>query len=145
MSKLLACPLTIRGVEELDGFARVGVSHVLSILDPYQPEPPIFGRYRPHRRTTMRFHDVVTAVDGHQQPSETDVERILEFGRDVASSEPLHLLVHCYAGVSRSTAASLIRPATLTGTETARRIARASGARHPWAISMGCTIHGADS
>ena len=108
MAKLLPCPLTICGVEELDGFARVGVSHVLSILDPDQPEPPVFARYRPHQRTTLRFHDVVTVVDGHQLPVEADVERILEFGREFSSSEPLHLLVHCYAGVSRSTAASLI-------------------------------------
>lgn len=108
MAKLLPWPLTICGVEELDGFAKVGVSHVLSILDPADPEPPVFGRFRPHRRTSLRFHDVVVPVDGHQLPVEADVERILEFGRDVASSDPLHLLVHCYAGVSRSTAASLI-------------------------------------
>jgi len=108
MTTLLPCPLTICGLEELDGFARVGVSHVLSILDPADPEPPVFQRFRPHRRTSLRFHDVVTPVEGHQQPTEADVARILEFGRDTASSEPLHLLVHCYAGVSRSTAAALI-------------------------------------
>jgi predicted protein tyrosine phosphatase len=108
MAKLLPCPLTICGVAELDGFAKVGVSHVLSILDPADPEPPVFERFRQHRRTSLRFHDVVVPVDGHQLPVEADVERILEFGRDLSTSDPLHLLVHCYAGVSRSTAASLI-------------------------------------
>ncbi len=108
MANLLPCPLTICGVQELDGFAKVGVSHVLSILDPADPEPPVFQRYRPHRRTSLRFHDVVVPVDGHLLPVEADVERILEFGRDLSTTEPLHLLVHCYAGISRSTAASLI-------------------------------------
>lgn len=108
MSRLLPCSLTICGIEELDGFARVGVSHVLSILDPAYPDPPAFERFRPHRRTTLRFDDVVTEVDGHRLPVADDVARVLAFGRELAASEPLHLLVHCHAGVSRSTAASLI-------------------------------------
>jgi len=81
---------------------------VLSILGPSQPEPPVFEQFRPHRRTTLRFDDVVVAVEGHQQPSRENVESILALGRELAEGEPLHLLVHCLAGVSRSTAAAAI-------------------------------------
>ncbi len=41
--------------------------------------------------------------------------------------------------------ASVIRPATLTGTVAAARMRRLSGVRQPGGISIGCTIHTADS
>lgn len=101
--------LSICGVRELDGFAAQDVSDVLSILDPEQPEPDSFVRYGPHRRTTMRFHDIVLPVDGQIMPTSGDVRRILDFGMSLAAArDASHLLVHCYAGVSRSTAASAI-------------------------------------
>lgn len=108
MTRMLPYRLTICGIEELDSFARVGVSHVLSILGPQQPVPPVFERFRPHRRTTLRFDDVVVPVEGHAQPARPHVEAILALGRDLAAGEPQHLLVHCMAGVSRSTAAAAI-------------------------------------
>ena len=37
--------ITVCGLEELAGHAERQVSHVLSILDPEQPEPEAFGAY----------------------------------------------------------------------------------------------------
>jgi predicted protein tyrosine phosphatase len=106
---LLPVRLSICGVRELDGFAQAGVSDVLSILDPEQAVPDSFQRYSPHRRTTMRFHDVVLPADGQTMPERGDVRRILDFGMSLgAARDASHLLVHCYAGVSRSTAATAI-------------------------------------
>ncbi len=98
--------LTICGLEELEGHGSRGVTHVLSILDPATPDPD-FGRYPPHDRTLLRFDDIVEAETGKVLPSRADVEAILAFGRAAAEqvSPEGHLLVHCHAGISRSTAA----------------------------------------
>ncbi|HYZ40298.1 MAG TPA: protein-tyrosine-phosphatase, partial [Stellaceae bacterium] len=41
-------------------------------------------------------------------PTRQDVERLLVFGREVSETPEAHLLVHCRAGVSRSTAAAAL-------------------------------------
>jgi predicted protein tyrosine phosphatase len=106
---LLPFRVSICGVDELHGFAGAGISDVLSILDPGHPEPEAFRHYRAHRRTSLRFHDVVLPAEGYALPGRGDVRRILEFGADLgAARDASHLLVHCYAGVSRSTAAAAI-------------------------------------
>ncbi|WP_029011080.1 tyrosine phosphatase family protein [Azospirillum halopraeferens] len=99
--------VTVCGLDELQGHCATGVSHVLSILDPDHPEPTAFGAYGEHERLELRFHDVVNVEGSMQAPTPADVERVLAFGRDLLA-EPAgcgHLLVHCHAGVSRSTAA----------------------------------------
>jgi len=106
---LLPCRLTICGVGELDGFAQAGVSDVLSIINPDTPEPDAFRSFARHRRTTLRFHDVVLPIEGQTLCGNNDVGRILEFGRKLAAERDAeHLLVHCMAGISRSTAAAAI-------------------------------------
>jgi predicted protein tyrosine phosphatase len=98
--------LTVCGLDELEGHGAWGVSHVLSILDPDWPEPAAFEAFGPHFRATFRFHDAIEAAPGVVLPKKTDVEAILAFGRD--AGEISHLLIHCHAGVSRSTAATLM-------------------------------------
>jgi len=99
--------LTICGLEELDSHRTRGVTHVLSILDPERPEPQSFWAYDPHRRTTLHFHDVIEPGPGLVLPKRDHVQAILNFGHTIADAkrEEVHLLVHCHAGVSRSTAA----------------------------------------
>jgi predicted protein tyrosine phosphatase len=96
--------LTICGLDELDYQSAQGVTHVLSILDPDWPEPPAFRAYDAHLRTTLYFHDAIEAAPGIVLPAVSDVEAILAFGRDI-DGDLRHLLVHCHAGISRSTAA----------------------------------------
>lgn len=104
--------LTVCGLEELEGHNARGVTHVLSILDPGWPDPTAFHAYESHHRTTLRFHDVIEPEPGFVLPEPEHVEAILEFGRGLAADgagragpSPGHLLIHCHAGVSRSTAA----------------------------------------
>jgi predicted protein tyrosine phosphatase len=99
--------LTICGLEELDGQSARGVTHVLSLLDPGWPEPPAFSAFEPHRRATMHFHDAIEPAPGVVLPRLADIEAILAFGRDIGD-EVDHLLIHCHAGISRSTAAMLM-------------------------------------
>jgi predicted protein tyrosine phosphatase len=98
--------LTICGIDELSGFCQAGASHVLSILDPNSPVPDAFGAFGEHIRLELRFDDIIEDVPGRLPPNKTHVTRMLAFGHELVA-EPranAHLLVHCHAGVSRSTA-----------------------------------------
>ena len=103
--------LTICGLQELGAFQNAAVTHVLSILDPHYPEPQDFAAYGPHRRLTLRFDDIIDATAGMLLPQRDHIQSLLEFGSGLASVEgdPLaHLLIHCHAGISRSTASMTI-------------------------------------
>jgi len=106
---LLGYPVSICGVAELRDFATRGVSHVLSILDPYTPTPAAFAVFAPHRRVDMRFHDRIVG-DNYDWPlpEESDAKSVLDFGESLRSDDVAHLLVHCFAGVSRSTASAVM-------------------------------------
>jgi predicted protein tyrosine phosphatase len=98
--------LTICGLDELDEHSARRVTHVLSILDPDWPEPASFRAFESHFRTTLHFHDAIEPGRGIVLPQVADVEEILGFGRDL--DDLGHLLVHCHAGISRSTAAMMM-------------------------------------
>jgi hypothetical protein len=58
-SDMVPFKITVCGIEELGNHCDVGVSHVLSILDPSAPELPVFGSFGEHERIELRFDDVV--------------------------------------------------------------------------------------
>jgi predicted protein tyrosine phosphatase len=105
---LLPYRITICGLSELPYHADAGVSHVISILDPAWPDPDDFRAYGVHRRVVWRFDDVVEVGLGYAEPSIRDVEAILRLGRELQAEPVEQLLVHCHAGVSRSTATVII-------------------------------------
>lgn len=108
--------ISVCGIEELAGHDRGAITHVLSILDPGWPEPEALRDFAVDRRLKLHFHDVIEPLPGSIAPQRWDVELLLAFGRDLgtiggmAGEEPRHphLLVHCHAGVSRSTAAAIL-------------------------------------
>ena len=108
-----ASQLTICGLAELDLHRARGVTHVLSIMDPDWPDPESFTGYTPHHRAILRFHDAIESGDGTILPERAHVEHVVAFAeRVVADLTPRgagHVLVHCHAGVSRSTAAMALR------------------------------------
>jgi predicted protein tyrosine phosphatase len=98
--------ITVCGLDELAGHRDARVSHVLSILDPEWPAPEVFGTFGEHEKLELRFHDVLEEGPGRVAPKPIHVEQLLAFGRRLGR-EPAtdaHLLVHCHAGVSRSSA-----------------------------------------
>lgn len=101
--------ITICGIPELGAHCAAGVTHVLSILDPGYPDPVAFNDFSAHRRFGLRFHDVIGPYGDDILPSAADVAALLEFGREVElAGQDTHLLIHCHAGVSRSTASAAL-------------------------------------
>jgi predicted protein tyrosine phosphatase len=117
MNAIAPFRISVCGIEELASHCEIGVSHVLSILDPDWPVPEAFGTFRKHAKLELRFHDVIEAqTAGTIVPQPEHVADILGFGRRLIAEQEAdaHLLVHCHAGVSRSTAAvALILAQTL--------------------------------
>lgn len=100
--------ITICGIPELDEHCAAGVTHIVSILDPESPDPPTFAKFAPHWRLDLRFHDIIEPNRCQLAPSRGDVAQLLGFGRELNDRAGNHLLVHCHAGVSRSTAAAAL-------------------------------------
>lgn len=100
--------VTICGIPELGEHCAAGVTHVLSILDPEWPDPTAFAEFAPHHRLSLRFHDIIETEPGRLAPTRDNVARLLAFGGQLHESGGGHLLVHCHAGVSRSTASAAL-------------------------------------
>jgi len=100
--------LTICGIPELEEHCATGVTHVLSILDPGYEDPATFTAFPPHHRLLFRFHDIIEPRPGRTPPSTGDVKRLLALGRELVTTPQKHLLVHCHAGLSRSTASAVL-------------------------------------
>jgi predicted protein tyrosine phosphatase len=81
-------------------------SHVLTLLAP-EGEHPACGEAS---HLVLRFNDITTAMNGLIAPSTDTVRDILDFGMTWSALAPPRapLLVHCFAGISRSTAAAYI-------------------------------------
>jgi predicted protein tyrosine phosphatase len=98
---------SVCGIQELAGHCESCVSHVVSILDPDWPVPEAFGAYGEHARLELRCHDVIEEANSDMiAPRQDHVADLLAFGRALLEERrgDTHLLVHCHAGVSRSTA-----------------------------------------
>jgi predicted protein tyrosine phosphatase len=96
---IIVCPLS-EVTRELD-YSRP--ARLISLLAPDQdaPEAPA-----DKPRLTLRFHDISEPREGLVAPSRTMVAELLEFGAAWREQGPL--LVHCWMGISRSTAAALV-------------------------------------
>jgi predicted protein tyrosine phosphatase len=104
---LVSYRITICGLAELEEHAPTPFDRVVSILDPVWPDPPAFSRFAPHRRVVYRFDDVVEERDPAVAPQPEHVVAILDLGRAFAAETVEHVLIHCHAGLSRSTAAAI--------------------------------------
>jgi predicted protein tyrosine phosphatase len=80
-----------------------GVRHVVTLLAPDTPHDPPRG-VDSARHLKLYFHDIVQHMDGHTPPSAADAERMIAFFQSWDREAPM--LIHCWAGISRSTAAA---------------------------------------
>ncbi len=111
MRESTATRRSVCGISELEAHGDRNVTHVLSIMDPGWSTPAAFARYPTHHRLDLRFHDAIEEAPDVILPERSHVEAILAFGSrlvaDHADRGVGHVLIHCHAGVSRSTAAML--------------------------------------
>ena len=114
------------GIEELEGHCATNASHVLSILDPDHPVPEAFGAFGEHVKLELRFHDIIEETQGQILPRPAHVDDILNLGMDLQREpfETRRLLVHCHAGISRSTASMAMILAQALPDESAETILR---------------------
>jgi predicted protein tyrosine phosphatase len=91
---LAALPETVR---------LTGASHVLTVMaNVEQVARPVSVLPANHLKVSM--DDITQEMDGFVAPSETHIEQVLNFVRGWDRSAPM--VVHCYAGISRSTASA---------------------------------------
>lgn len=87
-----------------------GASHVLTLINemtPVTPPPSI----RPENYLFLGMNDIIVPIHGMTPPGQEHVEAMLGFVRRWDQERPL--VIHCYAGISRSTAAAFIATCAL--------------------------------
>ena len=80
-----------------------GASHVLTVManvDQVQRPESVL----PANHLKVQMDDITEAIDGFVAPSGQHIEKVLAFVRGWDRNAPL--VVHCYAGISRSTASA---------------------------------------
>jgi predicted protein tyrosine phosphatase len=80
------------------------VSHVVSLLDPNTPFP-VIKEVGP-RHLCIEVHDIEEEMEGLDPLCDVRVKRMLDFVAGWDRARPI--LIHCYAGISRSTATAFI-------------------------------------
>jgi predicted protein tyrosine phosphatase len=78
---------------------------LLTLLSPDTP-PADWRAFACERHVRLAFHDIVEPMPGFVAPDRDIVQAVLDFGRH---GEPQRaLLIHCWAGISRSSAAAFV-------------------------------------
>ncbi|MBO6755330.1 MAG: tyrosine phosphatase family protein [Roseibium sp.] len=83
----------------------------------------------PSRHLFLGFNDIVEPIDGLTPPAEGHVERLLEFVGQWDRREAL--VIHCWAGISRSTAGAYITACALNPAASEQDLAQSLRARAP--------------
>lgn len=99
MPRILVTPLS--ALE--DAIASHRPSHIVTLLSPeHMIETP--AGFPAGRHLKLGVNDVADPAAGDDPPARAHVERLLAFSRDWDAKEPL--LIHCWAGISRSMASA---------------------------------------
>lgn len=113
--KLLKVPLLmvdyeifVAGLPELRNYAAPRIGHVISFLDPDYDADAHFETLAGIERSEFRFHDLIEPGDATILPERDAIETLLTLGDALHERTPAAVLVHCHAGISRSTAAAAI-------------------------------------
>jgi predicted protein tyrosine phosphatase len=137
---LAVCPLS-----RLDAhLAAHNPSHVVSLLSPTAQAPKLSDVEWLH----LKFHDIAEPRESLVPPDAAMVADLLAFAEGWDGARPL--LLHCYAGVSRSTAAAFILACRLAAGRNEADLARAlrtlspSATPNPLMVALADTALGRD-
>ncbi|MGI9372063.1 MAG: tyrosine phosphatase family protein [Hyphomicrobiales bacterium] len=98
---IIVCPLN-----KVDHVVEAhGASHVASLLGDHG-EMPDFSHMAAVSHLKLAFNDISTPREGYVLPGHEHVDALLQFIHDWDRSSPM--VIHCWAGISRSTAGAYI-------------------------------------
>ncbi|MGD9738881.1 MAG: tyrosine phosphatase family protein [Bauldia sp.] len=115
-----------------DTVARSGARHLVTVINEGTPvtRPAAIA---PERHLFLGFNDITEPMAGMILPAEAHIGKLLDFVSRWDRATPL--LVHCYAGISRSTAGAFIALCAAAPdrdeVEIAQRLRRASPTAFP--------------
>jgi predicted protein tyrosine phosphatase len=138
--KLIVCPLA-----QLDAALALAPSHVLTLLAPDAETPPCPG-IAPAQRLVLNFNDINGPTDGLTHASSKDIENLIAFAQSWRGPAPF--VAHCWAGISRSTAAayiiSCLRHEPGTEQDLAEQLRRIApwATPNPWMVALADKILG---
>ena len=100
---------------------RTNASHVVTLINAATvvERPAVIT---PDRHLFIGVSDITAPIDGHIMPSEAHVHTLLDFVQQWDRMHPI--VIHCWAGISRSTAAAFITACALFPHQDELRIAR---------------------
>ncbi len=100
-TRLHVCPLATLH----DTIASSGAAHLITVINAQtMPDtPPVI---EPRRHLKIAVNDIAAPQPGLIHPNEVHIDELLRYARDWDHGGPL--VVHCWAGISRSTAAAFI-------------------------------------
>jgi predicted protein tyrosine phosphatase len=105
-----------------DTVAATGARHVVSLLGSEENLVRPRG-IAPRNHLWLQLHDISEPRDGHVHPARVHVEQLIAFVERWERASPL--VFHCYAGISRSTAAAFVTVCTLNPDRSEASIAQA--------------------
>jgi predicted protein tyrosine phosphatase len=126
MPRLHVCPIALIG----ETVAKTGARSLITLLSPGTEVERPTG-IRPERHLYLAVSDIVEAMPGQVLPDATHLEDLLGFVDAWDRAEPM--VIHCFAGVSRSTAAAYVAACALEPGRDEFAIARAIRAASPTA------------
>lgn len=122
-----------------------GARSIVTLIDNGTPvrRPPGIAA---ENHLVVTISDISVALEGHTLANETHVEQLLGFVRRWDQAAPL--LIHCWAGVSRSTAAAFIAACSLRPHRDEAEIAKEvrvkspTATPNPWLVAIADTMLG---
>jgi len=111
-----------------DTVKATGASHILTVManvDQVQRPQSVL----PANHLRVQMDDITEQMEGFVAPCDSHIEQVLNFVRGWDRSAPL--VVHCYAGISRSTASAFAAVCALNPDRDERSIARQIRAASP--------------
>lgn len=94
--------LTITGLSEANDLKKQGIpDKIISLVDPLIAK----NLEADNNHIVIPVHDIDQPIQGWVYPAVEHIREVLEFTRDIKEND--NVLVHCHAGVSRSTAMAI--------------------------------------
>jgi len=138
MPRLHVCSLAL--IDEM--VAKTGARSLVTLLSPgtkvTRPAP-----ITPERHLNIAMSDIVEHAPGQVLPDHPHIDSLLDFVRAWDRKEPM--LIHCFAGVSRSTASAFIAACLLAPHRDEHEVARALRKASPTATPNARFVALADS